>query len=82
VQHDEEALGALRLRREANRMPSLLMLCLARLMRWAIVASGTRNALAISAVVRPPTARRVRASCEGTDKAGWQHRNRRVSVSS
>ncbi len=27
------------------------MLCLARLMRWAIVASGTRNALAICAVV-------------------------------
>ena len=35
------------------------MRCLARLMRWAIVASGTRNARAISAVVRPPTARSV-----------------------
>src|SRR5712692_10401848 len=39
----------------SNRMPALLMLCLARLMRWAIVASGTRNAFAISAVVRPPS---------------------------
>ena len=58
------------------------MRCLARLMRWAIVASGTRKAFAISAVVSPPTARRVRASCEGTDSEGWQHRNRSVSVSS
>ena len=33
------------------------MLGFARLMRCAIVASGIRNALAISAVVRPPTAR-------------------------
>src|SRR5216684_1567217 len=66
----------------SNRMPALLMLCLARLMRWAIVASGTRNAFAISAVVRPPTARSVRASCEGTDREGWQHRKRSVRVSS
>jgi hypothetical protein len=43
-------------------MPLALMLCLARLIRWAIVASGTRKARAISAVVRPPTARRVSAS--------------------
>ena len=58
------------------------MLCLARLMRWAIVASGTRNAVAISAVVSPPTARRVSANCDGADSDGWQHRNSRVSVSS
>ncbi len=37
------------------------MLCLARLIRWAIVGSGTRNAWAISAVVKPPTARNVSA---------------------
>ena len=37
------------------------MVCLARLIRWAIVASGTRKALAISAVVRPPIARNVSA---------------------
>lgn len=32
---------------------------LARVMRLAIVASGTRSALAISVVVRPPTVRLV-----------------------
>ena len=37
------------------------MVCLARLIRWAIVASGTKNTLAISAVVKPPTARKVSA---------------------
>ena len=37
------------------------MLRFARLMRCAIVASGTRNAWAISAVVSPPTARSVSA---------------------
>ena len=58
------------------------MRCLARLMRWAIVASGTRNAAAISAVVRPPTARRVRAICDGAVSAGWQHRKSRASSSS
>ena len=30
----------------------------------------------------PPTARSVRASCDGGGSAGWQHRNSRVSVSS
>jgi hypothetical protein len=35
-----------------------LIVCFARLIRCAIVASGTRNARAISAVVRPPTARK------------------------
>ena len=58
------------------------MLCLARLMRWAMVASGTRKALAICAVVRPPTARRVSASCDAGERAGWQQRMSRVSVSS
>ena len=43
---------------------------LARLIRWAIVASGTRNARAIWAVVRPPTARRVRATWLGRDSVG------------
>ena len=48
-----------------NAAPAALIRCLARLMRCAIVASGTRNARAISAVVRPPTARSVSASCDG-----------------
>jgi hypothetical protein len=58
------------------------MLCFARLIRCAIVASGTKNALAISAVVRPPTARNVRAIADGRVSAGWQHMKRRTSVSS
>ena len=62
--------------------PAALIRCLARLMRCAIVASGTRNARAISAVVSPPTARSVSAICEAGESAGWQHRNSSVSVSS
>ena len=58
------------------------MRCLARLILAAIVASGTRNARAISAVVRPPTARSVRAVWEAAVSVGWQHRNSRTSVSS
>ena len=58
------------------------MLCLARLIRWAMVASGTRNAWAISAVVKPPTARNVSAIAEAGVNAGWQHMKRRTSVSS
>ncbi len=58
------------------------MLCFARLIRCAIVASGTRNALAISVVVRPPTARNVSAMADGRVSAGWQHMKRRTSASS
>jgi len=58
------------------------MLCFARLIRCAMVASGTRNALAISAVVKPPTARRVRAIAEDKVRAGWQHMNSKINVSS
>jgi hypothetical protein len=42
----------------------------AREIRCAIVASSTRNADAISAVVNPPTARKVSASWEGGDRDG------------
>jgi hypothetical protein len=55
---------------------------LARLIRCAIVASGTKNPAAICAVVRPPTARSVSAICEAGDSDGWQHRNSSVNVSS
>lgn len=48
----------------------------------AIVASGTRWARAISAVVRPPTARRVSAIWAAGDSSGWQQRKSRVRVSS
>jgi hypothetical protein len=50
-----------------NVAPAALMRCLARLIRWAIVAAGTRSARAISAVVSPATARNVSASCDGAD---------------
>jgi hypothetical protein len=46
------------------------MVALARLIRCAVVDSGTRNARAISAVLSPPTARSVSASCDGADNAG------------
>jgi hypothetical protein len=48
----------------------------------AIVGSGTRNAWAISAVVKPPTARNVNAIAEAGVNAGWQHMSRRSRVSS
>jgi hypothetical protein len=51
-------------------------------MRRVMVASGTRNARAISAVDSPPTARRVSAICEAGDSDGWQHMNSSTSVSS
>ncbi len=66
----------------AKVAPSAAIVALARLIRWPTVASGTRKALATSAVVRPPTTRRVSATCDCGDSAGWQHRNSRVSESS
>ena len=63
-------------------MSEFLMVCLARLMRWAMVGSGTRNAWAISAVVKPPTARKVSAIAEALLNAAWQHMKRSASVSS
>ena len=47
---------------------------LARLMRCAIVASGTRYAWAIWRVVSPPTARRVSATADDGVSDGWAHR--------
>ena len=43
--------------------------------------SGDEEALAISAVVSPPTALRVSASCAGGDSTGWQQRNSRARTS-
>ena len=45
----------------------------ARTIRWASVASGTRNARAISGVVSPPSVRRVSATRASSGSAGWQH---------
>ena len=47
-----------------------------------MVDSGTRYALAIWRVVRPPTARRVSATAEDAGRAGWQARKSSRSVSS
>ena len=57
---------------------------LARLIRWAMVASGTRYASAICRVVRPPTARSVSATADAGLSDGWAHRkySRRVSSAS
>ncbi len=46
---------------------------LARVSRFATVCSGCRNARAISAVRSPQTSRRVSATCDSGDRAGWQH---------
>ena len=53
-------------------------------MRCATVASVTRKARAISAVVKPSTARSVKAACASRARAGWQQmksRRRRSSTS-
>ena len=55
---------------------------LARTMRCAMVDSGTRNERAICAVVRPATARKVSATCDGLLSDGWQHNSITASVSS
>jgi hypothetical protein len=55
---------------EAAILPLSLMRCLARLMRRVMVSSGTRNARAISTVVRPPTARKVSAICDAGESDG------------
>ena len=45
---------------------------MARTMRCAIVGSGTRNARAISSVVRPPSSRSVSATRASVESTGWQ----------
>ncbi len=51
-------------------MRALATLRLARRMRWAMAGSLARKALAISAVDRPATARRVSAICASALSAG------------
>ncbi len=52
------------------------------MIRAAIVGSGTRNPRAISAVVSPPTSRRVSATRDSGARAGWQQVNSSRSWSS
>ncbi len=70
MQHRSQPLSALVGRRERERLVRLLDLRLRPLMRCAIVDSGTRNALAISRVVRPPTARKVSGMAEAAVSDG------------
>jgi hypothetical protein len=57
-------------------------LALARTSRFAIVASDTRQARAISAVLRPASVRSVSATRASSDSAGWQQVNSSRSRSS
>ena len=63
-------------------IPAAPILRLARTMRCPTAVGVLIVALAICSVVRPHTARRVSASCAGSDSAGWQHPNSRGSRSS
>jgi hypothetical protein len=54
----------------ASEAPDSRMRCLARLIRCAIVGSGSMKARAISAVVKPPTARSVNGIAEPGVSAG------------
>src|SRR5579859_623676 len=56
-------------------IPASRILALARTSRWGMVVSGTRNACAISAVVSPPSSRRVSATRAAAPSAGWQQVN-------
>src|SRR5438309_346129 len=62
-----------------NGMAASRILRLARTNRCAMVASGTRNTAAISAVFRPQTERSVSGIRTLMSSAGWQHVERRVS---
>ena len=48
------------------------ILRLARVIRWRIVASGTRKPRAISDACRPPSSRSVNATWASGARAGWQ----------
>ena len=66
----------------SKRAPAPRRVAFARLIRCAMVASGTRNPAAICAVVSPATARRVRATCELSLSAGWAQSSSICTVSS
>src|SRR5690554_5760233 len=54
----------------------------ARTMRCCTVATGTSSIRAISSVVRPPTTRRVNATCASRESTGWHAVNTSRSRSS
>ncbi len=63
-------------------MPRSARVRLARTIRWATVGSGSRNARAISAVLRPHSRRRVSATRASAGSTGWQATNSSRSRSS
>src|SRR5262245_32829274 len=63
-------------------MPAARIFRFARTRRCAIAGSATRNACAISVVVRPPTSRSVKATRLSAASAGWQQVKTRASRSS
>src|SRR5712691_9624757 len=63
-------------------MRAALILRLARASRVAIVGSVTRKDRATSFVVRPPSRRRVSATCASVESAGWQQVKMRLRRSS
>jgi hypothetical protein len=69
VEHRGDPLGTLTLGGIRNSAPVALIRCLARLMRWAAVASGTRRARAISAVVSPGSPRCYRCSTRPRERS-------------
>src|SRR5437879_5680486 len=64
---------AQRIVRAKAKIRAARILALARTIRCAMVDAGTRKARAISSVERPPSVRRVRATCASVASAGWQH---------
>ena len=54
-------------------MCAALIFCFDRVSRLLIAASSTRKARAISAIVSPPSSRRVSATWASRASAGWQH---------
>ena len=70
-EHAGQAIGHLGVAGHAVGDPcAAAILRLARTRRWAIVGSGTRKARAISAVVSPPSVRRVSATRASIASAG------------
>src|ERR671910_259723 len=63
-------------------MRAALILRLARARRCAIAGSATRKDRATSLVDRPPSSRRVSATCASVESAGWQQVKMRRSRSS
>jgi hypothetical protein len=70
VEHRAKPRRVFPSRRQGEGDAAFLDALLALLIRRVMVASGTRNARAISFVVKPATARKVRAIWDAGDSAG------------